>query len=187
MKHTLTLLLSLLLTIIVNAQALTEKKYEEYQNRYRASVNFPNLFQYEGEIAPEWEFKLYGSDSTMHLKNYKGTKVLLVLTSTDCGYCILALPMLKQLQIESDTSNFLVIAVYGRLSHIPVSKHINKYDINYKCYRYNGNFTKTITNAVPGFMVINEESVVMQSILGYSKEGWTEKIIRNYLYNKNIL
>ncbi len=124
--------------------------------------------------APDWEhFTVY--DELVSNKDLKGKISLLVFSGVHCGFCLVAVPKLNNIQSKFDNEKFRIYSFYADEEKDKLKKYVERYDINYTLLydreaEQKGQTTreKYGVSGIPHFILIDKNGNVGNIWIGYS-------------------
>lgn len=132
-----------------------------------------------GDMAPDGD--LYDKDGNVHhLSDYKGKYVMLDFCSIGCGPCIMAFSYLKYLH-QFDIENFVTISV-AENGKKDCSELISKCNPTWPIYYtddFGAFFAKYGVTAIPTFVLISPDGVILNNIMGFYSDAIIQTIKDN--------
>ncbi len=120
-----------------------------------------------GTVAPEWETK--DLDGKTHaLKGYRGKVVILDFWSRGCGWCVEAMPQVKQLAEEFKNEPVAILGMNTDTDESDAKFVIKVMELNYPSLKAEGLPEKYQVQGFPTLIIVDQAGKVADIHVGYS-------------------
>lgn len=161
------------------APAETSWYYSSYFNEYQPPKPILDTRLKIGLIAPDWTLPAFKDDASVSFSQYKGKVVLVEFWISDCGFCVMAVPKLNQIEEKYRDKDFKLLAINDDDSKERIEKFENALKPKYQIL-YNGGETakKYGSFGYPSLFLIDKTGKIIYSGGGIEgKEKMLEELI----------
>ncbi|SIS37049.1 thiol-disulfide oxidoreductase ResA [Salimicrobium flavidum] len=122
----------------------------------------------EGEMAPNFALKKFGSDETVELKDLRGKGVMINFWATYCEPCKEEMPYMEELYPEYKEKGVEILAINLDTTDIVVNQFLREYQLSFPILQDEGGQVMNLYNIgpIPSTLFIGPDGRIEETVIG---------------------